>query len=322
MSPRILDLTGQRFGKLTAISRLPSKEHRYYLWDCLCECGGRAQVSTKKLVRGTVTDCGCIPKTTAANGTIAEDITGQRFGKLTAISRAASVGGKTQWLCACDCGGTRLASTSMLKSGHTWHCGCEAGRPRYKTMLDLEGERFGRLVAMRRTEKRDSKGSVIWECICDCGNMVEVSADGLVHGNYVSCGCRKQEIKDAVGEHLTFVDGTCIEWLRSRKHRCDNTSGHRGVYKAPNGRWRVSIGFKRKRYYIGSYETFEEAREARLTVEKKLHDDFVLAWEKWNSLAANDSDWAEDNPFIFDVFLVDGDIVVYAPILNRVIEDA
>ena len=210
----------------------------------------------------------------------------------------------------------------MLKSGRSWHCGCVKGRAINSKKLDLQGKRFGRLVAVRLTEKRDSKGSVIWECICDCGNMVEVSADSLVHGNYVSCGCRKQEIKDAVGEHLTFVDGTCIEWLRSRKHRSDNTSGHRGVYKAPNGRWRVSIGFKRKRYYIGSYKTFEEAKEARLTAEKKLHDDFVLAWEKWNSLAANDSDWAEDNPFIFDVFPVDGDIVVYAPILNRVIEDA
>ena len=123
-------------------------------------------------------------------------------------------------------------------------------------------------------------------------------------------------------DYLTFVDGTCVEWLRSRKHRSDNTSGHRGVYEAPNGRWRVSIGFKRKRYYIGSYETFEEAKEARLTVEKKLHDDFVLAWEKWNSFAVDDSDWAEDNPFIFDVYRIDGEIVVYAPILNRALEDA
>ena len=322
MSPKILDLTGQRFGKLTAISRLPSKEHRYYLWDCICECGGRAQVSTKKLIRGTIDNCGCVPKTTAKNGSIAEDITGRRFGKLTAISRAETKGEKTHWLCNCDCGGTRITSTFKLKSGHTWHCGCETEGPRYKTTLDLEGKRFGRLVVVRMTDKRNSKGSVVWECVCDCGKVIEIACEHLVSGNTTSCGCRKQEIMDSIGEHLTFVDGTCVEWLRSRKHRSDNTSGHRGVYKAPNGRWRVSIGFKRKRYYIGSYETFEEAKEARLTAEKKLHDDFVLAWEKWNSLAANDSDWAEDNPFIFDVFLVDGDIVVYAPILNRVIEDA
>jgi hypothetical protein len=32
------------------------------------------------------------------------DITNQRFGKLVAISKAASKNGKTYWLCKCDCG--------------------------------------------------------------------------------------------------------------------------------------------------------------------------------------------------------------------------
>jgi hypothetical protein len=32
------------------------------------------------------------------------DITGKKFGKLTAISKAPSRGGKTYWLCRCDCG--------------------------------------------------------------------------------------------------------------------------------------------------------------------------------------------------------------------------
>ena len=320
MSPRILDLTGQRFGMLTALLRLPEKKDRYYLWDCLCDCGGRVHVSTKHLMRGTATNCGCIPKKTVANGSIAEDITGQRFGMLTAIGRKESKGGKTQWLCRCDCGETRLAATSMLKSGRTWHCGCETAKKNH-TMLDLEGKRFGRLVAVRATDKRNPKGSVIWECVCDCGTIVEVPSEGLTGGNNISCGCRRQEIKDSIGEQLTFVDGTCIEWLRSRKHRSDNTSGYRGVYKTPNGRWRVSIGFKRQRYHIGSFETFEEAKAARLKAENTLHDDFVSAWEKWSSVAANSPDWAKDNPFIFDVFFNDGEITVYAPILKRVLKD-
>ena len=306
---------------LTALSCLPAKENGYYMWECLCDCGGHAEVSTKKLMRGTVTDCGCIQRTTVANGPIAEDITGQRFGKLTAASKEESKGGKTRWLCICDCGKPKVAFTSMLKSGHTWHCGCERGKTKYSTMLDLEGKRFGRLVAVRLTEKRDSKGSVVWECICDCGNMVDVSADGLVHGNYVSCGCRKQEIKDALGDTLTFVDGTCVEWLRSRKHRSDNTSGFRGVYKASNGKWRVSIGFKGKRYHCGQYNTFEEAKAVRLKVEEVVHDGFLQAWEKWNMIAKADPEWASDNPLIFEVFHSDGEIVVNAPILSGIMED-
>lgn len=306
---------------LTALACLRAKENGYYIWECICDCGGRIEVSTKKLMRGTVTDCGCIPKTTVANGSKAEDIKGQRFGKLTAISKEESMGGKTRWLCICVCGRNKVAFTSMLKSGHTWHCGCERENTKYSTMLDLVGKRFGRLVAVRLTEKRDSKGSVIWECVCDCGNMVEVSADGLVHGNYVSCGCRKQEIKESVNDTLTFVDGTCIEWLRSRKHRCDNTSGFRGVYHASNGKWRVSIGFKGKRYQCGQFNSFEEAKTARLRVEQEIHDGFLLAWEKWSKKAAGDPEWAQYNPLVFEVFQSNGEVVVYAPILSEAEEN-
>lgn len=316
MSPRILDLTGQRFGMLTALSRLSDKEDRYYQWECLCDCGGLIQVSTKKLMRGTITNCGCIPKTTVCNGTIAEDITGQTFGLLTAVKRVESRGGKTQWLCNCTCGNTKIATTSMLKAGHTWHCGCETEKTKYSTKLDLEGKRFGRLVAVRITDKRNTKGSVIWECLCDCGEKVEIPCEFLVSGNTTSCGCRKQEIKDSIGDQLTFVDGTCIEWLRSRKHRSDNTSGFRGVNKAPNGKWRASIGFKRERYHIGCFESFEEAKAARLKAEQILHDGFVLAWEKWNAIANADPDWASENPFIFEVFWDNGEVRVYSPILD------
>jgi hypothetical protein len=32
------------------------------------------------------------------------DLTNQKFGKLTAISKAPSRSGKTYWLCKCECG--------------------------------------------------------------------------------------------------------------------------------------------------------------------------------------------------------------------------
>lgn len=35
-------------------------------------------------------------------------------------------------------------------------------------MLNLSGQRFGRLVAIRPTEER-WRTSVVWECRCDCG---------------------------------------------------------------------------------------------------------------------------------------------------------
>lgn len=69
---------------------------------------------------------------------------------------------------------------------------------------DLTGQRFGKLIAIRPTEKRAYGGNIVWECKCDCGNTCYVSAHDLKHGNVKSCGClkpgRKSIVSDAVDE--------------------------------------------------------------------------------------------------------------------------
>lgn len=57
--------------------------------------------------------------------------------------------------------------------------------------IDITGQRFGSLVALRPTEKRDSTRGVIWLCRCDCGMEVEVRANCLKRGDTQSCGCRR-----------------------------------------------------------------------------------------------------------------------------------
>lgn len=52
------------------------------------------------------------------------DITNQKFGKLTAIKKVESRGGKTYWLCRCECGNEKEIQTTHLTSGATQSCGC------------------------------------------------------------------------------------------------------------------------------------------------------------------------------------------------------
>lgn len=294
------DLTGQRFGKLTVLERTNEKQDRYYLWRCRCDCGGEILVNTKRLRRGTVTNCGCVPKTTARRGMIAEDLTGRQFGKLTVLSRAENRNGRVAWVCQCACGRLHTATAHDLKNEHIKSCGCqrncnEAG------IADIAGQKFGRLTVLYATSKRDRKGSVIWHCRCDCGNEINVTQDNLVYGNYRSCGCLRQEIWKNIPNQLHMVDGTCIEWLKYRKHRSDNTSGFRGVFRSQNGTYRAMIGFKKERFYIGTYQTFEQAVEHRLEIEELIHDGFVKAYDEWAKRAENDPQWADENPLIFDV---------------------
>lgn len=53
------------------------------------------------------------------------DLAGKRFGRLTAKSyKIGSRKVKAKWLCVCDCGNSKMVSTSNLKSGKTKSCGC------------------------------------------------------------------------------------------------------------------------------------------------------------------------------------------------------
>ena len=295
------DLTGRRFGMLTVLRGTNQVQDRYKLWICKCDCGQEILVNTKRLKRGTVTNCGCIPKTTAGNGSRAEDLTGRRFGQLTVIRQAESLKGRTMWLCRCDCGNEKTVAAHELKNGKTRSCGCLKADGRTRNSVDLTGQRFGRLTALYLTGKRDKKGSLYWHCRCDCGNEADVTEDSLVYGNYRSCGCLKKEIQKDITNKLHRIDGTCVEWIEKRKHRKDNTSGFRGVCRRKNGSYSVSIGFKRHQFYLGVYQNYDDAVNARLEAEHSVHDAFVEGYYLWKKMADSDPEWAKQNPYQFDV---------------------
>lgn len=142
---------------------------------------------------------------------------------------------------------------------------------------DLTGRQFGLLTAMYPTEQRDKRGSVYWHCVCECGNTIDVPAAGLIHAHNRSCGCLKEQNQKAIADRRHLVDGTCVEVLEKRKKRRDNESGFRGVFRLKNSnRYRVDIGFKGKRYYVGLFDDYDEAVQARLKAENLIHTDKVM----------------------------------------------
>lgn len=54
----------------------------------------------------------------------------------------------------------------------------------------------------------------------------------------------------------------------------NNSSGVPGVSKLPNGRWRVRIMVNRKEKFLGSYENFEEAVQAREEAELRYFGEY------------------------------------------------
>lgn len=140
--------------------------------------------------------------------------------------------------------------------------------------LDLTGQRYGYLRVLAPADNIGSRTA--WLCRCDCGRETVVKTCHLRCGHTQSCGCQDGSGTPRVALGLTYIDGTCVEMLRSKRVRCNNTSGVSGVdWWASKGRWRASICFKGKRHYLGSYIRFEDAVEARKNAEENLHDRFL-----------------------------------------------
>lgn len=56
---QFIDLTGQRFGRLTVIERTGEQGSRS-MWLCRCDCGNLSTVSVSNLRNGHTQSCGCL----------------------------------------------------------------------------------------------------------------------------------------------------------------------------------------------------------------------------------------------------------------------
>lgn len=210
-----------------------------------------------------------------------EDLTGKTFGKLTVLYKTDQRRRRyILWMCKCECGKTILAEGYRLKKGLIHSCGCMRGKDRPR---DLTGMQFGRLVVVKKLEEKKGNRR-LWLCSCSCGNQIKTSADALLSGTTRSCGClrtenaRKIQREYSPDMRLHLVDGTSIERIErvsdSRKIQKNNSSGHTGVQKR-GSRWAAVITFKKKNYFLGYYDRYEDAVKAREEAEEELYGSFI-----------------------------------------------
>lgn len=127
---------------------------------------------------------------------------------------------------------------------------------------DLTGKRFGRLLVVERADN-DSKGNTMWECVCDCGNIITTHGYCLTGGTAKSCGCTRKEKISKFNTETKRTHGETHTRLytiwRGMKVRCGNPTdrayslyGGRGITICAEWRdsfeafrdWALNNGYK------------------------------------------------------------------------------
>ena len=192
---KVIDLTGRVFGRWTVIGKAESRGYISY-WKCRCECGNEKEVRGTQLTRGISQSCGCLQRETRANMNTEryskDSLVGKRFGKLTVIEKVGTSSKNKEylWKCQCDCGNTKIVSSYHLRSNHTRSCGCYISET-FEKPIEL-GTVFGKLEVIAKTDRTYYK-SRLYECKCECGNVIEESSNSLRRGHTQSCGCLKSK---------------------------------------------------------------------------------------------------------------------------------
>lgn len=228
-SNKRFDYIGKKIDRLTVLRKLPSTKS-YSEFECKCDCGKIIVRSQNYLT--TAPQC-CCPDCRRPN---IEDLTGQRFGRLTAIRYAGKSAGKqTLWECRCDCGNTTIVQQQNLKNGHTKSCGCysvELCTERTKT----HGESSTRLytiwhdmISRCYSEKHHSYCNYGGRGISVCD---EWKSDFLNFKKWaIENGYEKNLSIDRIDTNGNYCPGNC-RWATNRT-QANNT--RRNLYYTVNG---------------------------------------------------------------------------------------
>ena len=178
-----------------------------------------------------------------------EDLTGQKFGRLTAIS-LSHIDKYTHrmWLCECDCGKFKIVRANDLKRGKTKSCGCLKGNIKFGTYkhrprIGLLNKRISSILSgmRQRCYNKNNKSYKNYGgrgiSICDewlystitfqdwayaNGYEDSLTIDRIdVNGNYCPENCkwadRRAQANNRTNNRLITYNGethTLSEWLR------------------------------------------------------------------------------------------------------------
>lgn len=143
-----------------------------YIYECVCSCGKKINLSRRTLQNSCPKSCGCQHTHFSRNNYV--KVLNCKFNKLTIISIIDS----KFCMCRCDCGNIKQCRISNVIHNNTKTCGCYT-----KSNLPKIGDKFGTMRVIQVYSSKKIK------CKCDCGTTkILASCDLKVRKDGV-CRC-------------------------------------------------------------------------------------------------------------------------------------
>lgn len=117
-----IDMTGNKFGKLTVIGYSHTDKNSRAFWKCQCDCGNKKIVPGSTLRNKTTKSCGCKRK---YHGTV--DSKNKKYNYLLMLEFSHYENGYAFWKCLCDCGKIGFYNGRYIRNGQKKSCGCRRG---------------------------------------------------------------------------------------------------------------------------------------------------------------------------------------------------
>ena len=208
-----IDLTGQKFGRLTVLDFYGSDKRRESIWRCRCECGNITNVLSSNLRKGYTKSCGCLQKEKAGKNTPIKDLSNMLFGQLTVLYPTSQrLNGQVVWHCKCTCGKEIDVRSYNLISGNTFSCGClkqSHGEYLIEQLLQKNNIQYEKEKTFSSCVFNDTKQLARFDFYVN--NQYIIEFDGEQHFNYTQTGWNTKENFIKTKEHDNYKNQWCKE---------------------------------------------------------------------------------------------------------------
>jgi hypothetical protein len=154
------DITGEQFGRLTAVSPTKQRYQRNIIWLCKCSCGNEKLVSRGFLIAGGAKSCGCLKRESIARASVTRTLPYEEasFNALFSGYKQSAKNRKYSFEL------TREQFKEFTKQ-NCFYCGCEP----YKEFECAGKGNFNGNYVYNGVDRADnSKGYTLENCVSCC----------------------------------------------------------------------------------------------------------------------------------------------------------